>query len=138
MKASCQCGQLTAEIDDSASPMTVLCHCRDCQRRSGSPFGVIAYFPDEAVRLDGDAREFTRPTDEGNSFTCGFCPGCGSTVYARASKYPAITGITLGTLADPAFPMPHRSVFEESRHHWVILPDAMPRHPRGRDSSYAD
>ncbi|MFC3097578.1 GFA family protein [Alteraurantiacibacter palmitatis] len=138
MKASCQCGALSAHIDDAANPMTVLCHCRDCQRRSGSPFGVIAYFPDEAVSLHGKAQEYTRPTDAGNTFTSGFCATCGSTLYARASKYPGITGITVGTLADPGFPMPNRSVFEISRHAWVILPEAMPRHPRGRDSSYAD
>lgn len=114
--------------------MTVLCHCRDCQRRSGSAFGVTAYFATEAVEIAGDAREFTRTTDEGNSFTTGFCPQCGSTLYARASKYPDITGITLGSFADPDFPAPARSVFEQSRLGWIEPPAGIPRHPRGRNS----
>lgn len=133
-KASCQCGALTAKVAAEAQPMTVLCHCRDCQRRSGSPFGIIAYFPTETVTISGQAREFTRPTDEGNSFTGGFCPQCGSTVYARASKYPAILGVPVGAFADPDFPVPARSVYEQTRHDWVHLPDGMPRHPRGRES----
>lgn len=134
MEAKCQCDQLSALVADDAAAMTVLCHCLDCQRRSGSPFGTIAYFAANAVTITGEAREFTRPTDEGNSFTGGFCPSCGSTLYAQASKYPALIGITLGTLADAQFPAPARSVFEQSRHHWVTVPDTMPRHQRGRDS----
>jgi len=134
MLASCLCGALRATIADDAEPMTVLCHCTDCQKRTGSPFGVVAYFPENLVVIEGEAREFARPTDAGNVFTTGFCPNCGSTLFARASKYPDIIGITLGTIAEPPFPVPVRSVYEQSRHHWVILPDTMPRHRRGRDS----
>jgi hypothetical protein len=136
MKASCQCGKLTATIAEGAEAMTVLCHCLDCQRRSGSPFGTIAYFPQETVTVSGSPREFTRPTDAGNSFTTGFCPECGSTVYAKASRMPEITGVPVGALADPSFPMPIRSVYEQSRHTWVALPKGVRRHPRGRDSRW--
>jgi len=138
MKARCQCGSLTAAIADDARAMIVLCHCLDCQRRSGSPFGEIAYYPEEAVELSGEAREFTRPTDMGNSFITGFCPTCGSTLYARASKYPEILGITVGTIADPAFPPPARSVYEQSRHPWLPMPSGLPRHLRGRDSQHQE
>jgi len=134
MEARCQCGSLTATIDDGAEPTIILCHCLDCQRRTGSHYGSIAYYPGEAVALVGEAREFTRPTDAGNTFTSGFCPRCGSTVYARASRLPEITGITVGTIADPAFPRPLRSVYEQSRHHWLTLPDDMGHHPQGRNS----
>ncbi len=135
MQASCQCGALTAEIADGPEPVVVMCHCIDCQRRSGSQFGSIAYYPADAVAIAGTAREFTRTTDAGNTFTGGFCPECGSTVYARASRMPDITGITVGTIADPAFPAPLRSVYEQSRHRWIELPHTtMTHHPRGRDS----
>jgi hypothetical protein len=135
MKASCQCGKLTATIAEEAEAVTVICHCLDCQRRSGSPFGTIAYFPEEAVTVSGEPREFTRPTDAGNSFTTGFCAECGATVYAKASRLPAITGVPVGALNDPLFPMPSRSVYEQSMHGWVALPDSMMHHPRGRETS---
>lgn len=134
MLARCQCGNLTAQVADGAEPMTVMCHCLDCQRRSGSHYGSIAYYPRDAVTVSGEAREFTRDTDAGNTFTTGFCPVCGSTVYAKASRIPEITGVTVGAFADPAFPGPLRSVYEQSRHHWVTLPEDMGHHPRGRDS----
>ena len=136
MKASCQCGKLTATVADGAEATTIMCHCRDCQRRTGSPFGTIAYYPAEAVTISGAPREFTRATDAGNTFTTGFCPDCGSSVYAKASRMPAETGVTVGSFADPAFPAPIRSVYEQSMHAWLPALDGMTHHPRGRDSSW--
>ena len=135
MKANCQCGQLTATVTDGAEAITVLCHCLDCQRRTGSPFGAIAYFPQDAVTVSGSPREFTRPTDASNSFTTGFCSECGSTVYAKASRLPDITGVPVGAFADPSFPPPIRSVYEQSKHPWVALPEGIPHHPRGRETA---
>jgi hypothetical protein len=136
MKASCQCGKLTADVADGVEAMTVLCHCLECQRRTGSPFGAIAYFPGEAVSVSGEAREFTRPSDAGNKFTNGFCPECGSTVYAKASRMPHITGVPAGAFADPSFVAPIGSVYEQSKHEWVALPEGLTHHPRGRDTSW--
>ena len=134
MQASCQCGALTAEISDDAEPTVVVCHCIDCQRRSGSQFGSIAYYARESVTITGKAEEFSRGTDSGNVFTTGFCPTCGSTVFARPSFMPQIVGVTVGTFADPAFPPPVRSVYEQSRHDWITIPETTSRHLRGRDS----
>ena len=133
MEAGCQCGKLTATIDDGAEPTVVLCHCIDCQKRSGSPFGAMAYYPDASVAIAGEAREHARPTDSGNTYTTGFCPTCGSTLYGRASRFPEIVGVTVGTIGDPAFPAPVRSVYEQSRHHWLAMPDATDGFVQGRD-----
>ena len=133
MQASCQCGKLTATIDDGAEPTVVMCHCIDCQKRSGSPFGAMAYYPDGTVSFGGEAREYSRPTDSGNTYTTGFCPSCGSTLYGKASRFPGITGVTVGSISDPAFPMPARSVYEQSRHEWVAMPEEMPGYWQGRD-----
>ena len=134
MQASCQCGSQPVEIDDGAEPTVVMCHCFDCQRRSGSQFGSIAYYPAESIAISGEAREFTRGSDSGHAFTTGFCPTCGSTVYARPARMPEIVGVTVGTIADPSFPRPLRSVYEQSKHHWIELPEEIAHHPRGRDS----
>jgi hypothetical protein len=49
-----------ATIDDGADAMTIMCHCIDCQKRSGSPFGVMAYYPNDSITIVGEAREYTR------------------------------------------------------------------------------
>jgi len=133
MKARCQCGALTAEAPEDARPMTIMCHCDDCRRRSGSPFGSIAYYERDAVTLSGKRKEFTRPTDSGFAFTTGFCPTCGSTVYAVPSRIPTIMGVTVGCIEGEQM-LPVLSVYEQGRHDWVAVPDGASRHPRGRDS----
>ena len=131
MHAQCQCGQLSAEISGPSDAISA-CHCLDCQRRSGSPFGVIAYFPADRVSVAGEATTHTRYTDSGATFTTGFCPDCGATVWARADKHPTLLGVPVGAFADPAFSPPLRSVFEASRHAWVQMPADIPRYPCGR------
>jgi hypothetical protein len=122
MKAQCQCGQLTAEVSEK-SLITIACHCIACQRRTGAPFGVLAYHRRDQVTVAGDAKAFTRTSDAGNAFTTHFCPACGSTVYATLGKQPGLIGIAAGALADPAQTAPAWSVWEQSRHHWVTLPE---------------
>ncbi len=133
MKAQCQCGSLSATIADDAAPMTVLCHCTDCQRRSGSPFGVIAYYPKSAVTITGAVAEFSRDTYAGNQLSSGFCPGCGSTIYVLLSKNQALIGVPVGAFADPSFPPPIRAVWDQCQHPWVDLPETLITHKRGTD-----
>jgi hypothetical protein len=134
MKATCQCGDLVATIAPDAQGTLVMCHCEDCQRRSGSPFGSIMYFAADEVTIEGEAHEYTRPTDSGFTFTNGFCPRCGSSVYARSNRLPELRGVMSGAFADPAIGQPVRSVYEQGKHHWLTLPDDMAHHMRGRDS----
>jgi hypothetical protein len=131
MKAECQCGQLSVQLP-GPSPVVVACHCIACQRRSGSPFGVLAFYPVDQVFIEGEATRFERLTDEGNRFESFFCPNCGSTVYAKASKHSMMIGIALGAIADPAFSAPVRSVWEQSMHHWVSIPADMQHFQKGR------
>lgn len=131
MKAECQCGQLHVELP-CAPTAVVACHCIACQRRSGSPFGVLAQYLTDQVSVSGDARRYERPTDEGNTFETFFCPDCGSTVYAKAGKHPTLTLVAVGAIADPAFPAPVRSVWEEAKHHWISIPGDVQHHWKGR------
>lgn len=124
MKAQCQCGQLSADVPARAR-IVVACHCLDCQRRSGSPFGVFAYYFTNEVTTTGEAKRFVRPTAGGNTFETFFCPACGSTVYAKPSKKPSLIGVAVGAIADPSFRAPHVSVWEQSRHAWVAMPADM-------------
>ena len=94
---------------------------------------MIAYFPVEKVSIAGEASEYTRPTDNGSQYTSGFCPKCGSTVYGKTARIPGILGLTVGTIDDAA-PQARISVYEQSRHDWIDIPEGVARHPRGTDS----
>ncbi len=121
MQASCQCGSLTAIVADEAEAMTVMCHCLDCQRRTGAPFGVGAFYPVDAVTISGPSNEFVRSAASGGKVRSHFCPDCGSTVYWQADHLPAMIGVAVGSIANPDFQAPTRSVFEQSKHGWVEI-----------------
>jgi hypothetical protein len=131
MKAECQCGQLSVSLP-GPTPAVVACHCVDCQRRTGAPFGVMAYYPADEIAVSGEANRYERPTAEGNSFETFFCPVCGSTVYAKAGKHPMLVGVAVGAIADPTFQAPVRSVWEQSMHAWVQLSPDIQHFPKGR------
>jgi len=119
--ASCSCGQLSATVD--GDPIRVgVCHCLACQRRTGSVFGAQARFPAEAVVVTGESRRYVRVGDSGGQATFNFCPLCGSTVYYTLSGSPEHVAIPVGAFADPVFPGPKRSVYEERMHSWVVMP----------------
>src|SRR5690606_11800353 len=118
--AECACGQLTVSCD--AEPAKVsLCHCPACQRRTGSTYGVAAFFRRELVRRKGDARTFTRSSDSGHDVTFHFCPACGSTVYWEPHRKPDVIAVAVGAFADPGFPSPSQTVYDEHRHPWVAV-----------------
>jgi hypothetical protein len=128
--AQCACGAISATTE--AEPrFTVQCHCTQCQRRTGSPFGVGVYFHKEDVRLAGTPKPYKR-TVEGTerTLTNYFCPDCGSTVYWTLDLRPQHIGIALGSFADASFAAPARSVWTEHKHHWVELPPGIPAFPQ--------
>jgi hypothetical protein len=122
--ATCACGAL--KIETTGEPVRLsICHCLDCQRRTGSVFGTQARFPRAAVRLAAGApKTFTRTADSGNRVTLSFCSECGSTVFWELEGFPDVVAVAVGAFADPVFPPPKVSVYESRRHSWLADLDA--------------
>lgn len=131
MEAQCQCGQLKVQAPES-SPAIVACHCIDCQRRSGSPFGVAVYYPTDILKITGKSRQYVRQTSTGGEFRTNFCPECGATLLMNGDKNRDLTGIPVGAFADPSFPPPVRSVWEQSMHEWISITPAAEHFDQGR------
>lgn len=118
--ATCACGSL--RVLTRGEPDTIsMCHCDECQRRSGSPFGVGVFFRNDQVEISGAHNSFRRPAPEGRFVTNHFCPRCGTSVFWEADKRPGFCIVALGCFADPAFPPPTRSVFERDKHPWIAF-----------------
>ena len=120
--ATCSCGQLRVTCE--GDPVRVsICHCLACQRRTGSVFGAQARFPRAQVRIEGPSTAWSRPGDSGGAVTFHFCPVCGSTVYWQLQAAPDLVAVAIGAFADPNFSLPRHSVYERSRHGWVVVPE---------------
>lgn len=124
--ASCSCGQLSVTVDTEPVRVSV-CHCLDCQKRTGSVFGAQARFRATAAHVHGVSRQYVRVGDSGNRVTFHFCPNCGATVHYTIEGLEDLIAIPVGTFADPSFPSPRFSVYEERKHSWVGLPDDFER-----------
>ena len=118
--ASCRCGQLRAVATGTPVRISV-CHCLDCQRRTGSPMSAQVRFPQDQVTIDGQSTiwPFTGPSGNGTDFH--FCPTCGSTVYFISEHSPGTIAIPLGCFDDPRAFSPTVSVYESRKHDWLEI-----------------
>ena len=112
--SQCSCGKLKITLPTEPE-MVIICHCTACQRRTGSAFGVGAFYHREAVTIVGFANEFRRLGDSGGVVRTYFCPECGSTVYWIAERLPSMIAIAAGTILDyPKSRIADKSVFEHT------------------------
>ena len=123
-EAACSCGQL--RVTTEGDPVRIsMCHCLDCQRRTGSAFGLQARWPKDRVEVTGRQSEYTRTSDDGDGRTFRFCPDCGATVFWTTEEWPDAVAVAVGAFADPTFPQPTVTVYTSRRHPWLTLPDGI-------------
>jgi hypothetical protein len=126
--ASCSCGQLSLTFEGDPARVS-LCHCRACQRRTGSAFGMQARFARAQLRAQtGRASEWVRTGDAGTRITFRFCPECGTTLYWELPPFPDALIVAAGAFADATLPAPTFSVYEARMHAWFTLPGAEIEH----------
>ncbi len=110
-----------------------VCHCTDCQQRTGSAFATIVWFDEENVELTGDGvTTYEHRVDESNRwFRLNFCTRCGTTVMATIERRPGIRLIMIGTLDDPNWVKFDRHIWTRSAQHWVDIPQNVYRFEKG-------
>ena len=119
----CVCGSVRYCVQ--GKPLRVsACHCKDCQRRTGSAFGIGCYFPKQAVKItQGKMKNFARKSDAGNFVKIRFCPFCGSSLMWQIKALPQAIGIAGGTFDNTCWILPELHVWAKSAQNWVILPE---------------
>jgi hypothetical protein len=146
-QAACHCGQLRLEV--TGDPFVVsICHCLDCQRRTGSAFGMQAAFRPDQVQVVGRYNDFARISDEADQkeHAFHFCPDCGSQVFYTEPAEPDLIVVSVGSFADPAFPPPTEAGYQSRRHQWLQVPEIeryapelwWPLHPLYASGRYAE
>src|SRR5256885_427364 len=98
----CACGAIRYEC--SSPPFTSLnCHCRDCQRASGSAYGSFAVVFTDGFRLiRGAPRFYRKMSDGGNPMLRGFCADCGSPLIVEEPHRPTLRLLHAASLDDPS------------------------------------
>ena len=100
-----------------------ICHCLDCRKHHGALFFAAAIFPEDAVAVEGETRDF-----DGRSF----CPRCGSSVFARSEDE---IEVNLGSLDAPDQLQPTYECWTVRRESWLPPFPLERRYERNRESS---
>jgi hypothetical protein len=125
----CLCGGVRFELDGEPA-FSSNCHCRGCQRASGSAYMPLMGFPKDAVRVTGDVKYFQRQADSGASESEGFCPECGARLFAYAEAYEDFLLVRAGSLDDPALYKPQADIYTASAQPWDHMDPDLPKFPK--------
>ncbi len=126
IEGGCTCGEIRYEI--LAKPLIVhCCHCRWCQRQTGSAFAVNALFEADHVNLTkGDVEILAVASPSGKGQTIARCQSCRIAVwsnYYMGGLREFIRFIRVGTLDMPDIMPPDVHIFTSTKQPWVQLPE---------------
>jgi hypothetical protein len=122
----CACGAIRYEC--TAEPLAMSnCHCRDCQRASGSAFFPGVYVAKANLTIKGNATYYENVADSGQTQRRGFCRECGSPVFVRPLAYPNLVGLWAGSLDDPSWYQPAVDIWTASAQPWDSMSLTVPK-----------
>jgi hypothetical protein len=126
LEGGCACGHLRYRMH--GAPMFVhCCHCKDCQRQTGSAFVLNALIEADRVELVcGDPRGFDMPTDSGRPHRVFRCPDCGTAVWSEYGGLTKLRFVRVGTLDEASTVLPDVHIYVRSKLPWVALPEGVP------------
>ena len=127
-EGGCVCGAVRYRVKN-APFRTGVCHCKFCQRRTGSAFGVGVYFKKEDFELlRGELSCYEHRSDESSRWLrMEFCPKCGATVTWTLELFPDGRGVAGGSFDDTSWLQIERHTWTRSSQHWVPIPPDVPK-----------
>ena len=107
------------------------CHCRWCQRETGTAFALNAMIEAGRVELlQGTPVVVDTPSNSGKGQKITRCPDCQIAVWSNyGGAGEAVRFVRVGTLDDPDSVPPDIHIYTDSKQPWVVLPQEMPSRP---------
>jgi hypothetical protein len=126
LEGGCACGAVRYGL--TSPPMFVhCCHCRDCQRQTGSAFVINALIETDRITLrSGSVRPIAMPTDSGSPHHIHRCSSCHTALWSDYGGRPTLRFVRVGTLDDPSVLSPDVHIYVRSKLPWVALPEGVP------------
>ncbi|MGH1542285.1 MAG: GFA family protein [Arenicella sp.] len=115
----CHCGKVHYQADIDTNK-TLICHCTDCQTMGGSAFRTVVLVNEDKLQLQGYIKDYIKTADSGNSRAQGFCPECGTHIYATSvGDAPKVYGVRLGTANQRDQISPKMEIWCDSTQNWL-------------------
>jgi len=129
IEGGCLCGGVRYRSE--AEPvLQAACHCRFCQRATGSGFSLNVGVPRDSLEITGDSlRTYTTgdTTGSGRPLNRHFCGTCGSPIHADGEAFGPLAFIKAGTLDDTSWVSPAIHVWTGSKMPCVAIPEGVAR-----------
>jgi hypothetical protein len=123
----CLCGQVRYRASGPAL-FSVVCHCRDCQRASGSVGVGVIGVERASFSATGPLAQFRSLGGSGRMAVRNFCACCGSLLFGTPESEPGLVTLYAGSLDDPACFHPTDALFASQRPQWARLQAALAEH----------
>ena len=126
LEGGCDCGAVRYRL--MSAPMFVhCCHCRDCQRQTGSAFAINALIETaRASVLSGETEASAMGTDSGKPHHIHRCAKCGTALWSVYGGAEQLRFMRVGTLDNAAALEPDVHIYVRSKLPWVRLPEGKP------------
>lgn len=134
-KGGCLCGDYQYSFPREAVISTFHCHCKDCQKATGSGKATLLMVPAAALVAEGELKTFTVKGTEGASVTRGFCPACGSGLVSYVEEMPAVRMVKAGSLEDSSWVEVDLSCWSDSAAPWSAVDTSHPACEKNPDLS---
>src|SRR3546814_2499843 len=125
IEGGCDCRFVRYRLE--SKPLFVhCCHCRWCQRETGSAFALNAMIESDRMTLLSAAPEIVdTPSNSGKGQKIARCPRCRIVLWSHyAGAGPVIRFVRIGTLDDPDLLRPDIHIFTASKQPWSVIPPA--------------
>lgn len=132
LTGGCLCGAIHYEINQALYSI-VTCHCKHCQKVSGSGVSHNAMLPEGAFNmLSGKTKCFRDTAESGNRLLRHFCGDCGSPIFSQRENTPGIMVLKVGTLDDSSAMQVTMNIWTHSACTWMHIDPDTVQHSRNR------
>lgn len=124
----CVCGATRYRL--AAEPLTLYaCHCTDCQKRSGSAFGLSMWVQRSALELtQGELARHDVTLPDGRKGNARTCARCATRLWSEPAKHPELAVLRPGTLDDTSWLEPVAHIWTRSAQPWYAFPEGVARY----------
>ncbi len=131
IEGGCLCGSVRYRSE--AEPvMQVICHCKTCQKNTGSAYSLNVAVPEESLLVEGESLGSYEDHSgaSGQAFFRKFCSKCGSHVFSHGAAYGPVAFIKAGTLDDAGWVEPSLHIWCEEKLPCVQIPEGAAQAPK--------
>jgi hypothetical protein len=125
----CLCRKVRYKFDREKIVSAGHCHCKDCQKVTGSGKATIIFIPTESLMINDKYKIYSVVGTDGTNVHRGFCPSCGSPIISYVTEQPNLRFIKAGSLDNSTWVKTESSFWSTSACEWDPIDINLPSFP---------